>query len=394
MVTTRDIREGLRRGQFFLHYQPKVSLITGRLVGAEALIRWVRPDGSMLPPSEFIPLAERSPLIKEITSHIFPKLITDLMALREVEPLPISFNVSARDFEDMVFARQILESVKKHRVAPESIEIEITETEALAGGDHLMNNISILCEAGIGLSMDDYGTGYSSIDTLSKWPFTTIKLDQGIISRMLGSNKNAAIVRSSIRLGHELKINVVAEGVETEGQYQFLLEAGCKMVQGYLISKPLSLDQFIAFRRQESLWSCFPIGLVHMAIIDHVEWRRQIVSYVTKHANLPPDSPSRQSTGYPELSIGECALGKWYFGEGRIFSNHAAFPALDIPHRELHHVGSRLVERVKAGAQLDEIIPLLKDLSWYSVAVLGLLETLEDFGLADMYRPRSGSRAD
>jgi EAL domain-containing protein (putative c-di-GMP-specific phosphodiesterase class I) len=385
MITVRDIREGLRHNQFLMHYQPKVSLITGRLGGAEALIRWVKPDGSMRQPSEFIPLAERSPLIKKITSHMFPRLITDMLTQSDMEPVPISFNVSARDFEDMVFARQILETVKKHRMEPEAIEVEITETEALSGGDHLMNNMSILCDAGIGLSMDDYGTGYSSIDTLSKWPFTTIKLDQGIIGRMLESDKNATIVRSSIRLGHELKINVVAEGVETEEQYQFLLEAGCKMVQGYLISKPLPLDHFVAFRNQESLWSSFPIGLVHMAIIDHVQWRRQIVSYVIKHANLPPDSPSRQSPGYPALSCLECALGQWYFGEGQIYSNHAAFLALDVPHRALHEVGSHLVGRVKAGAQLDEMIPLLKDLAGCSIAVLSLLEALEDFGLVDMY---------
>lgn len=385
MITARDIREGLRHNQFLLHYQPKVSLVTGRVAGAEALIRWVKPDGSMPRPSEFIPFAEQSTLIKKITSHMFPRLIMDMLTLRDTKTVPISFNVSARDFEDMVFARQILEAVKTYRMEPEAIEVEITETEALSGGDHLKKNMSLLTEAGIGLTMDDYGTGYSHIDTLSKWPFTTIKLDQGIISRMLDSDKSATIVRSTIRLGHELKINVVAEGVETEEQYRFLLEAGCKMVQGYLISKPLPLDQFIAFRGQEFLCSCFPIGLVHMAIIDHVQWRRQIVSYVIKHANLPPDSPLRQGTGYPALSYRECDLGRWYFGEGRIFSNHTAFLALDVPHRELHRIGSRLVERVKAGAHLSEITPHLKDLTECSMALLGLLESLEDLGLTEMH---------
>jgi EAL domain-containing protein (putative c-di-GMP-specific phosphodiesterase class I) len=385
MITARDIREGLRHNQFLMHYQPKVSLVTGRVVGAEALIRWVKPDGSMPRPSEFIPFAEKSTLIKKITRHMFPRLITDMLALRDVKTVPISFNVSARDFEDMVFARQILEAVETYRMEPEAIEVEITETEAFSGGDQLMKNMCLLSEAGIGLTMDDYGTGYSSIDTLSKWPFTTIKLDQGIISRMLESDKNATIVRSSIRLGHELKINVVAEGVETEEQYQFLLEAGCNMVQGYLISKPLPLDQFIAFRNKESLWSRFPIGLVHMAIIDHVQWRKQIVSHVIKRAKLPPGSPSRHSTGYPALSCRQCDLGQWYFGEGQIYSNHAAFLALDVPHRALHEIGSRLVQRVKAGANLSEITSHLNDLTECSMTVLGLLEALEDFGLAEMH---------
>jgi EAL domain-containing protein (putative c-di-GMP-specific phosphodiesterase class I) len=386
MITETDIREGLRHNEFFFHYQPKISLVTGRIVGAEALIRWIKPDGSTRRPSEFIPLAEQSPLIKEITSHMFPRLITDMLTLRDMEPVPVSFNVSARDFEDRVLARQILEAVRKHRIEPEAIEVEITETEALAGGDHVMNNMSLLCEAGIGLAMDDYGIGYSSIDTLSRWPFTTIKLDQGMIGRMLESEKNATIVRSSIRLGHELDINVVAEGVETKEQYQFLLEAGCKTGQGYLMSKPLPLDQFIAFEEQESLCPCIPIGLIHMAIMDHIQWRRQIVSHVLKHAQLPPDSPSRHSAGYPALSCRECSLGQWYFGEGRIFSNQTEFVALDDSHRRLHDIGSNLVERVKAGAPLSDITPLLKELSKCSMRMLGLLEALEDVGLAEMHR--------
>lgn len=386
MITARNILEALRNDQFLLHYQPKVSLVTGRVVGAEALIRWLKKDGTMPQPSEYIPLAEQSRLIKKITSHMFPRLIRDIMTLPGIDTIPISFNVSARDFEDTVFARQILEAIKTYRIEPQAIEVEITETEALGGGNDLMKNMSLLSEAGIGLTMDDFGTGYSSVDTLSKWPFTTIKVDQGVISRMLDSEKNATIVRSSIRLGHELKINVVAEGVETEEQYQFLLEAGCKVVQGYLISRPLSLDQFIAFRKQEFVWRSFPVGMVHMAIMDHVQWRRNIVSHVIKHAKLPLGSPSRHSMGYPALSCRECDFGQWYFGEGQIYLNNAEFRALDIPHRELHRIGSSLVERVKAGAELSEITPHLKVLTECSMALLGLLEALEDLGLTEMHR--------
>jgi EAL domain-containing protein (putative c-di-GMP-specific phosphodiesterase class I) len=386
MITESEIDEGLRRNEFLLYYQPKISLVTGRIIGAEALIRWARSDGSITSPLEFIPVAEKSQLIKRVTGYIFQRLVDDMPYLGSMNDLTVSFNVSARDFEDMVLARKILESIGTNRMTPESFEVEITETQALMAGQHVMDNIALLCDAGIGLTMDDYGTGYSSIDNLSKWPFTTIKLDQGIVGRMLASEKNATIVRSSIRLGHELKVNVVAEGVETSEQYQFLLEAGCKTVQGYLVSKPLPLEEFIAFRSKATASSSFPIGLVHMAIMDHVQWRRQIVSYVAKRSALPPDSPIRRSTGYPPTSCHECSLGRWYFGVGQVFSEHSAFIALDMPHRALHETGLELIRQVQEGASPHDIAPLLKDLQACSTTLVSLLECLEDIALTDLYR--------
>jgi EAL domain-containing protein (putative c-di-GMP-specific phosphodiesterase class I) len=390
MITERTIRAGLNRNQFLFHYQPKVSLVTGVVTGAEALIRWKKPDGSMVHPYAFIPVAERSPLIKEITGHMFSRLVADLASLRNSvrEVVPISFNASARDFEDTGLVRRITDTVEKQEIAPGVIEIEITETEALAGGEAMMRNMSTLREAGVAFTMDDYGTGYSTIDTLSKWPFTTIKLDQGLIGRMLESSKNATIVRSSIRLGHELDINVIAEGVETMEQCQFLLEAGCKIVQGYLISRPLPLEQFAAFHFENALSTEPPIGLVHMAIMDHVQWRSQMVRHILRCTQLPPKDPLRLGEGYPELSLNKCFLGRWYFGEGMAFADKESFHAIDVPHRELHKIGSKLVEQVHAGAELHEVAPLLHDLRECSRVLLGLLQALEEGVIAERYRPR------
>lgn len=386
MITEAKIREGLRDDQFLFHYQPKVSLESGAIVGAEALIRWEEPDGSTHRPDDFIPLAERSQLIKEISGHLFPKLIADILTLHHTTSIPISFNVSARDFDDTVLCREILDSLDRHHLEPESIEVEITESQAMACGRQVMRNLARLGAAGIGLTMDDYGIGYSSIDTLSKWPFTTIKLDQGIIGRMLESEKNATIVRSSIRLGHELNIHVVAEGVENRDQYGFLLEAGCKVGQGYLFGKPLALEEFIAFEELHCRSPGIPSGLIHMAMIDHLQWRRRLVSYALKRAELPADSPLRQSAGYPALSPYECRLGKWYFGEGQLFAGHPAFVTLDVHHRTLHEIGNRIVGLIQAGARADAINPVLQELANCSVLLLTVLEALEDSGLADMHR--------
>jgi hypothetical protein len=271
-------------------------------------------------------------------------------------------------------------------VRPDEIEVEITENDALAGGTRLMHNLRVLEDAGISLTMDDYGVGYSSIDSLSVWPFSTIKLDRGLIGRMLASKKNAKIVQSSIRLAHELDLNVVAEGVESQAQYDFLMDSGCQMVQGFLISKPLPPGEFARFVRNGSSWRAFPLGLVQMAIIDHVQWRRQLVRCLIDHAQLPAGSPRRLHCDYPEQSHTQCNLGRWYYGEGQVFRGHPVFEALDAPHRRLHAVAGRLISEVQAGAGLSCIAGELKALTACSVELVGLLEALEDYGIAQLRR--------
>jgi EAL domain-containing protein (putative c-di-GMP-specific phosphodiesterase class I) len=383
-VTEREIAEGLRNDEFILYYQPKSSLMTNRIVGAEALARWRRADGSLVPPGVFIPVAERSTLIKDLTLQLLPKLIEDVTDKRMSEDLCVSFNVTARDLEDGILTQRILDAIV-HGLPSSAVELELTETQALQGGARVLANVQELAEAGVGLSMDDYGTGYSSMDTLSQWPFTSIKLDQGIVGRMLNSPKNATIVRSSIRLGHELGLNVIAEGVEAPEQHDFLVEAGCRVAQGYLVSRPLPLEEFEVFRHNIGTCRGMPIGLVHMAIVDHVQWRRQMVSYAIQRCALPSDSPVRQMAGFPPLSVTQCALGKWYIGEGRYFVDNPMYLAIDEPHHALHDVGDRIVARVQGGASLPDMVPLLYELKQVSTTLLRLLEDLEDAGLEALY---------
>lgn len=384
-VTANEIVQGLRHGEFILHYQPKASLLNNRIVGAEALARWRRPDGSLVPPGVFIPLAERSPLIKQLTLQLLTRLLEDFGDKGLGDELSVSFNVSARDLEDSTLTQAILRAIAHQRLPPAALELEITETQALEGGERMLANVQELAEAGVGLAMDDFGIGYSSMDTLSQWPFTTIKLDQGIVGRMLRSPKNATIVRSSIRLGHELGLNVVAEGVEVPDQYDFLVEAGCRMAQGYLVSRPLPIDEFDVFRHNIGKCRGMPIGLVHMAIVDHVQWRRQMVSYAIQRAALPPDSPVRQLDGFPALGLTRCALGKWYVGEGHYFAGNPMYEAIDAPHRALHDAGAAIVARVRAGAGFRDMVPLLYELKQVSATLLRLLEDLEDAGLEALY---------
>jgi EAL domain-containing protein (putative c-di-GMP-specific phosphodiesterase class I) len=387
MVTSQQIRTAMRRDEFVFHYQPKVSLLTGEVAGAEALIRWRQPGGTLVGPSEFIPVAAGSRLITDISSHMLSRLLSDLSAFEgraEKPGYPVSFNVTARDLEDASFVATMLEALRSSAVQPADIEVEVTENDTLRGGAQLMHNLRMLQEAGVALAMDDYGIGYSSIDALSVWPFSTIKLDQGIIGRMLGSNKNARIVQSSIRMAHELNLNVVAEGVESQEQYDFLMDAGCQMVQGFLISRPLPFDQFSDFVRGASRWHGFPLGLVQMAILDHVQWRRQLVRSLIDRARLPAACRFRLAADYPEQSHTGCSLGRWYYGKGAVFRGHEAFDALEGSHHALHEIAASLIRQVEQGAGTDELASGLQALRACSVELIGLLETLEDDGIRQL----------
>ena len=384
MMTETEIIDCLKNDRFIFFYQPKVSMITGKVFGAEALIRLIRPDGTIVPPDEFIPVAEQTSLIRDITRHMFPKLIQDLLVLNDIEPLSVSFNASAKDFEDDIFARTVLKAMETSRLPIDSLQIELTETAALEAGEKIRKNILPLSDAGLSLAMDDYGKGFSSLDTLSKWPFSIIKLDKEIIGRMFDSEKHLTIIETSIRMAHELGISVVAEGVETSEQYRILLGAGCTKTQGFWISKALPLDKYIAFIKEGTRWSGMPVGLIHMAAIDHVQWRKKLVGELIKMVNFPKDSPRRKYPDIPPLSCKECRLGRWYHGAGQMFRDRQSFRSLEKPHTELHNIGRSLVELVSGGASMQEAFPLIRELSERSMEIMGLLHTLEIEGMMDM----------
>lgn len=384
-ISEIDILDGIRNDEFVFYYQPKVSMISGKVCGAEALIRWIKPDGRMIPPNAFIPIAERTSLINQITLHMLPKLIKDQLVLMDLVGLTTSFNASAKDFEDDVFCNLLLSSLNKAKLPSHCIEIELTETAALESSEKIKNRILPLREAGVSLSMDDFGKGYSSIETLSLLPFNVIKLDQSIIERMLSSKKVLTIIESTIRMAHELGIDVVAEGVETIDQYNHLLECGCTKVQGYWVSKAIPIDEYISFVEKNQRWSGVPIGLIHMAIIDHVQWRKQLVSELVGLANLPHDSPRRSHELLTPLSCFECKLGHWYYSFGKRFCNLSSYQAIEEPHHKLHELGDHLANLVKNGAGMLELTPHLRQLSESSLAVLSCLQELADDGLIDMH---------
>ncbi len=380
-IQSRDIAEALARDEFVFHYQPKVSLLTGRVSGAEALIRWPRPDGGLVQPGAFIPLAESTGLIRDISLAMFPKLVADLVIIQDVNPeLVVSFNLTAQDFESDAMAACMRETVANYRIEPRHLQVELTETSVINSAPEVREHIQSVVDMGVGLAMDDYGTGYSSIDVLSQWPFEVVKIDQGLIRRMLTSEKSTTIVQASIRMAHQLGIQVVAEGIESAGVYDFLLNAGCTEAQGYWLGRPMPLSDLMGYVRQDQRWSGLPIGLIHMAQLDHIQWRRTLVDQVMAATFRNGEADSVRIVG-AEMNHRFCKLGQWYYGLGQEFKGYPAFDALERPHQALHEIGRLLVQAVERSASREAVTNLLRQLTRQSGVVLGLLQELENEAL-------------
>ncbi len=234
-----ELRRAIEREELVVHYQPKAELATGRIVGVEALVRWIHPERGFIPPDAFIPLAERTGLIKPLSRYVLRAAIDQCAAwAAEGIDLHVAVNLTIPDLLDLELPDRIAAMLADAGVPADRLELEVTESTILADPFRVRGVIDRLNELGVGFAIDDLGTGYSSLAYLKQLPVQTIKIDRSFVMDMLESESDAAIVRSTIDLARNLGLRVVAEGVETEAMWDLLREQGCTLAQGYLISKP------------------------------------------------------------------------------------------------------------------------------------------------------------
>jgi len=377
-ITLDDLKQALANDEFVYYYQPKVLMFTGEICGAEALLRWCRSDGTVIPPLEFIPLAEETGFITDITVSMIQKLIVDTTIIHDIlDSIGVSFNVSARDFDDSRFTDALLTTIEEHLVQPDKLEIELTETWAL-DHKHVTDSLTRLRRKGVSIAMDDFGTGYATIDALGKLPFNTIKLDQGAISRIDSSSKDFTIAQSSIWMAHQLELTIVAEGIESEAIYQTLQDEGCEVAQGFWISHPLPLAEFLEFIRLKRHTPAVPVAMLHMAQLDHLNWRKAVIDGVFYLISRTDNSNSDRLRGMPELDPTKCNLGQWYYGKGRTFSGAEWYGALEEPHFKLHNLGRKLIEAAKNKEPKDVIISMMRNLSKQSTHIIKILQAIEN----------------
>jgi EAL domain-containing protein (putative c-di-GMP-specific phosphodiesterase class I) len=245
----RDLRRGLLQGEFFLVYQPQVTS-EGRLLGAEALLRWQHPQRGLVSPAEFIPLAEHTGLIIPLGLLALETACHQLMRWSNQPALvavSLSVNVSAQQFRQPDFVSQVKE-ILRHTGAPsKALKLELTESLLVHDIEDIVVKMRQLRDFGVGFSLDDFGTGFSSLNYLKRLPLDQLKIDQSFVRDVLTDPNGAAIARTVIALGKSMGLAVIAEGVETEGQRGFLVKNDCHIFQGYLFSKPLPAPLFLEF---------------------------------------------------------------------------------------------------------------------------------------------------
>jgi diguanylate cyclase (GGDEF)-like protein len=244
-----DLRHAVERGELWLAYQPQVDLATGQVIGAEALIRWTHRTRGLIPPSEFIPIAESSDLILTIGDWIVGEICRQSQEWlrRGLPKLQLGFNVSGVQFRRSNLHEHVMDSLKSTGLSTEAIDIEITETVAMERTGKVRENFGRLSDAGISISMDDFGTGYSSLSNLRAFPVRRLKVDGSFVAGIGKKKDDEKIVEAIIGLSQSLGLRVIAEGVESETQARFLKERGCDEIQGYLVSKPLPPPAFARF---------------------------------------------------------------------------------------------------------------------------------------------------
>jgi EAL domain-containing protein (putative c-di-GMP-specific phosphodiesterase class I)/ActR/RegA family two-component response regulator len=245
-----EIAEGMQREEFEAYFQPKIDLRTGALKGAEALARWRHPLRGVTMPSSFVPLMESSRKIDEFTVWMLHQAARSCREWRSAGiSATVSVNVSLLSLTDVGIAERYVKIVREHDIEPRDVILEITETAAPSELARVLENLSRLRMMGFGLALDDYGTGYSSMEQLTHIPFTELKIDQSFVRAALTEQSGRAILESSLEMADKLRITAVAEGVETPEQATLLLELGCELAQGLFIARPMAEADFMQWAK-------------------------------------------------------------------------------------------------------------------------------------------------
>ena len=242
-----ELRQAIKDGALLLHYQPKAALTTGQVTGVEALVRWPHPERGLIPPDEFIPLAEETGAIAPLTWWVLETALRQARAWRRSgRSLDMAVNLSAANLRDPRLSGKILTLLRRYATPPSMLRIELTESAIMDDPEHAIDVLTRLTQCGVRLSVDDFGTGYSSLAYLKRLPIDELKIDRSFVCDMIGDPADAAIVASTIGLGHNLGLRVVAEGVEDEETWRRLAGLGCDLAQGYYLSRPLPAAEIIS----------------------------------------------------------------------------------------------------------------------------------------------------
>jgi EAL domain-containing protein (putative c-di-GMP-specific phosphodiesterase class I) len=254
LMLKSKLRRALERDELVIRYQPKVDLRNGRIIGAEALLRWRLPGYGDIPPGQFIPLAEETSLILDIGEWVLNRVCMDYVQLRGqvADPGRISLNLSLKQLQQASFILRCRSVFRRHGVSPTSFELEITETTLMADAKRTVRLLDELYAMGLHLSIDDFGTGYSSLSALQQFPIGTLKVDRSFVRDVVEDAGDATIVRTIIDMGRSLGMEVVAEGVESVRHVEFLSKHNCHYAQGKLFGEPCTAEELLVLLTRQA----------------------------------------------------------------------------------------------------------------------------------------------
>ncbi len=258
LTLENELHDALKRGEMLLHYQPKVSLISGRIIGVEALLRWQSPTYGSVSPAKFIPIAEESGLIVPIGEWVLSTACAQNRTWQKngLPPLKMAVNLSARQFKQPNLVQMIAKILNETDLNANYLELELTESLIIDNVQQTITTLQQLHDMGIVLSLDDFGTGYSSLSYLKRFPIDILKIDQSFVRDLVFNSDDAAITEAIISLAHSLRLSVIAEGVETQEQLDYLQANGCNEIQGYYFSRPLAVADITLLLEADKKLSC------------------------------------------------------------------------------------------------------------------------------------------
>ncbi len=253
-ISEEELRAGMDGDNLLMAYQPKTKLETGKMIGVEALARWNHSERGLLPPYTFIPLAERSKLIDELTHNIYRKTLSQMRAWLDKDIiLEVSINISVNSFTTDGFVDFLIQTAEEYNINPDMIIIEVTETQIMENSLECLEMLMQLRMKNFGLAIDDFGTGHSNMTQLKNVPFTELKIDRAFVNGACEDPAARTILESSVELAKKLDMYTVAEGVESKLEMELVKELGCDQIQGYYIAKPMLANDFESFFRSDSI---------------------------------------------------------------------------------------------------------------------------------------------
>jgi diguanylate cyclase (GGDEF)-like protein/PAS domain S-box-containing protein len=373
------VREALEQREFVLHYQPKVNMRSGEVIGAEALIRWQHPEQGTLPPATFLPLIEDHDLIQSIGDWVIDTALAQMEAWQSQGlTLPVSVNVAGRQLQSPDFLPKLRASLQRHPTAAKMLEMEVLESSALEDIDQISKVISACQELGVGFDLDDFGTGYSSLTYLKRLPVQTLKIDQSFVRDMLDDADDLAILESIIGLAESFQRRTIAEGVEIEAQSHMLLRLGCDLGQGYAIARPMpaaDIPIWVSSRPAHTGNAPRRVDRESLPVLTAMTEHRAWIKALSLHLHDRQAPP-------PALDMHQCRFGVWLDRSGaRLHADHPALPQVVALHAAIHQRANELLRTLETESNTDEITRAgLADLEAMRDQLLGLLESLLEPG--------------